>query len=75
VATYLGVQPETVPASSYITFSGETVTSYEIIKNVKWGAVGNDYRSRWADFRLAPEDAPFEVPYCLVATSSSRTKL
>ena len=61
VAASLGVRAETVPASSYTTFSGETVTSSKIIKRVRWGAVDVDCGSRAMDFRLAPANAPFEV--------------
>jgi hypothetical protein len=61
VAECLGEQPKTIPASTYITFNGETLASSKIFQKVKFGAMGTDRRSRVADFRLAPEGAPFEV--------------
>lgn len=60
VAARLDQQPEQGSTRYYTTFSGETVESSQIMKNVKWAA-GTDAQSRVSDFRLAPKAAPFEV--------------
>ncbi len=61
VVARLGAEPEQGPVIRYVTFNGEELESPRIVKNVKWGAVGADSRSRVTDFRLAPKNAPFEV--------------
>jgi hypothetical protein len=55
---------ENVQAATYFTFTGETLESSKVIRDVGWcidtgSGVGD--KSRWADFRVAPEGAPFEV--------------
>jgi len=55
---------ETVKLSKYYTFTGETLESSKIIRNVRWCIDrGNvpDARGRYADFRIAPPGAPFVV--------------
>jgi hypothetical protein len=55
---------ETVELSRYYTFTGETLDSSQIIRQVRWcidTGNGPDARSRYADFRIAPRGAPFVV--------------
>ncbi|PMD33862.1 hypothetical protein L207DRAFT_517887 [Hyaloscypha variabilis F] len=57
----LGFLPEPGPIILYQTFSGETLQSDLVIKKVTWGSIGSDNRTWVREFRLAPENAPFEV--------------
>jgi hypothetical protein len=55
---------EHVQAVTYYTFTGETLESSKVIRDVRWcihTGSGGGNKSRWADFRVAPEGAPFEV--------------
>jgi hypothetical protein len=55
---------EQVKAETYYTFTGETLESSKVIRDVRWcidTGSGSGNKSRWADFRVAPEGAPFAV--------------
>lgn len=55
---------ENVPKATYYTFTGETLESSKVIREVRWRidtGTGSSARSRWADFRIAPKGAPFVV--------------
>jgi hypothetical protein len=53
-----------VEAVTYHTFTGETLESSKMIRDVRWridtGSGGGNI-SRWANFRVAPEGALFQV--------------
>ena len=53
-----------VENSTYYTFTGETLHSSEVIRQVRWcidTGIGPDTRSRYTSFRIAPHGAPFMV--------------
>jgi len=55
---------ETVPTSSYYTFTGQILESSKVINQVRWridNGSGPSTRSRYTNFRIAPEGAPFLV--------------
>jgi hypothetical protein len=55
---------ETVETSTYYTFTGDTIDSCQLVRQVRWcidTGSGPDTRSRYADFRIAPRGAPFAV--------------
>lgn len=64
IAAQLKYAIETVQTSTYYTFTGDTIDSSRLIRQVRWcidTGSGPDTRSRYADFRIAPRGAPFVV--------------
>jgi len=54
---------EVVPLLKYRTFTGEILESSQVISKVRWciDGINNCARSRYADFRMATDDAPYMV--------------
>jgi hypothetical protein len=57
----LGFNKEQGPVICYQTFTGQILESSEVVRKVTWGSVGNDSRTWVTEFRLAPQNAPFDV--------------
>ncbi|KAF8859448.1 hypothetical protein BDZ45DRAFT_742261 [Acephala macrosclerotiorum] len=45
----------------YETFTGEVMESSMVVRNLAWSSIGTDSRSWATTFRIAPENAPFQV--------------
>lgn len=52
---------ESAELAVYTTFSGEVIESSMVVKNLAWSSIGVDSRSWATTFRVAPENAPFQV--------------
>lgn len=61
VATLLECDIETEPATEYQTFTGGTLASSEVVRQIVWHGDGTSAKSRRTDFRLIDDNAPFDV--------------
>lgn len=71
VAEHLGLGVEVVPTKIYRMSTGATLRSSTIMRGVIW-STGGKIKTFAADFRIVPHNAPFEVIFGAVATSTKR---
>jgi hypothetical protein len=59
-ATRLGLKVKEMSSRTYHSFTGDTVESSQGVDNVTWHGLGSS-RTHSTQFRIAPENAPFDI--------------